>query len=59
MDVLTSKWTAEDSGIGPGVDSYYEYLLKGSILFDSPRLLDMFEGIIGDLKFKRSVTEKS
>ena len=44
MDVQSSKWTAEDGGIGPGVDSYFEYLLKGAILFDSPRLLGMFEG---------------
>ena len=44
MDVQSSKWSAEDSGIGPGVDSYFEYLLKGAILFDSPKLLDMFEG---------------
>ena len=44
MDVQSSKWTAEDSGIGPGIDSYFEYLLKGAILFDSPRLLEMFDG---------------
>ena len=44
VDVQSSKWTAEDGGIGPGVDSYFEYLLKGAILFDSPRLLGMFEG---------------
>lgn len=33
-----------DSGIGAGVDSYFEYLLKGGILFGMPRLIDMFEG---------------
>lgn len=33
-----------DSGIGAGVDSYFEYLLKGGILFGIPRLINMFEG---------------
>ncbi|XP_028392364.1 ER degradation-enhancing alpha-mannosidase-like protein 2 [Dendronephthya gigantea] len=49
VDVQTSKWTAEDSGIGPGVDSYYEYLLKGAILFDSPGLHGMFEELYGKI----------
>lgn len=44
IDVLTGKWTALDSGIGAGVDSYFEYLLKGGILFGMPRLINMFEG---------------
>ena len=33
-----------DAGIGAGVDSYFEYLLKGGILFGSPKLVDMFRG---------------
>ena len=40
----SGKWTAEDAGVGPGVDSYYEYLLKGAILFQSVELMEMFEG---------------
>jgi hypothetical protein len=36
QDVLTGKWTATDAGIGAGVDSYYEYLVKGSILLQRP-----------------------
>jgi mannosidase alpha-like ER degradation enhancer 2 len=28
IDVLTGKWTAVEAGIGAGVDSYYEYLVK-------------------------------
>lgn len=43
IDVLSGKWTAQDAGIGAGVDSYFEYLLKGGILFSSPRLVDMFK----------------
>ena len=29
-------------GIGAGVDSYLEYLVKGAILLDDPKLLEMF-----------------
>jgi len=42
IDTLTGKWTAVDSGIGAGVDSYFEYLVKGSILFQKPELMHMF-----------------
>ena len=44
IDVLNGKWTAQDAGIGAGVDSYFEYLLKGGILLSLPRLVDMFKG---------------
>lgn len=44
IDVLSGKWTAQDAGIGAGVDSYFEYLLKGGILFSLPILVDMFKG---------------
>lgn len=42
IDVLTQKWVAQDAGIGAGVDSYFEYLVKGSILLQDPALLHMF-----------------
>ncbi len=42
LDVLTGKWTATDAGIGAGVDSYYEYLVKGAILLQRPELIRMF-----------------
>lgn len=32
IDTSTGRWTAQDAGIGSGVDSYFEYLVKGSIL---------------------------
>jgi len=44
INVLNGKWTAQDAGIGAGVDSYFEYLLKGGILFGLPRVIDMFKG---------------
>ncbi|GAB1598409.1 ER degradation-enhancing alpha-mannosidase-like protein 2 [Argonauta hians] len=42
IDIRTGKWTAFDMGIGAGVDSYLEYLVKGSIMFNSPEMLAMF-----------------
>lgn len=43
IDVATGKWTALDSGIGAGVDSYFEYLAKGAVLLQKPELMKMFE----------------
>lgn len=31
-----------DAGIGAGVDSYYEYLVKGSVMLNRPELLEIF-----------------
>jgi glycosyl hydrolase family 47 len=33
IDVDTGEWTSRTSHVGGGIDSYYEYLLKCSILF--------------------------
>ncbi|KAL1452993.1 hypothetical protein WDU94_007170 [Cyamophila willieti] len=45
IDTKTGVWTAQDSGIGAGVDSYFEYLVKGAILFQRPELLHMFNEV--------------
>lgn len=42
IDVQTGRWTAQDSGIGAGVDSYLEYLVKGSMLVQRPELMAIF-----------------
>jgi ER degradation enhancer, mannosidase alpha-like 2 len=42
IDVITGRWTAQDAGIGAGVDSYYEYLVKGAALFQKPELVRVF-----------------
>ncbi|XP_061487656.1 ER degradation-enhancing alpha-mannosidase-like protein 2 isoform X2 [Rhineura floridana] len=42
IDVLTAKWVAQDAGIGAGVDSYFEYLVKGAILLQDEELMCMF-----------------
>jgi len=33
IDVETGKWLSPASHVGGGIDSYYEYLLKGGLLF--------------------------
>ena len=42
IDVMKGKWTAVEAGIGAGVDSYYEYLVKGAALLQRPELMKMF-----------------
>lgn len=46
IDVQKGIWTATDAGIGAGVDSYFEYLVKGASLFSDPQLLQTFNGKI-------------
>uniref|UniRef100_A0A183BZA2 alpha-1,2-Mannosidase n=1 Tax=Globodera pallida TaxID=36090 RepID=A0A183BZA2_GLOPA len=42
IDVQTGIYTATDAGIGAGVDSYFEYLAKGALLFQRPKLMRQF-----------------
>eukprot|EP00268_Persea_americana_P045139 TRINITY_DN4588_c1_g1_i2.p1 TRINITY_DN4588_c1_g1~~TRINITY_DN4588_c1_g1_i2.p1 ORF type:complete len:578 (+),score=97.69 TRINITY_DN4588_c1_g1_i2:73-1806(+) len=42
LDVVTGQWIEYSSGIGAGVDSFYEYLMKAHILFGSDEFWDMF-----------------
>uniref|UniRef100_A0A2P2I5Z2 alpha-1,2-Mannosidase n=1 Tax=Hirondellea gigas TaxID=1518452 RepID=A0A2P2I5Z2_9CRUS len=42
IDVTTGRWTALDAGIGAGVDSYFEYLVKGAALLQRPELMQIF-----------------
>ena len=44
INVEDGKWTATESGIGAGVDSYFEYLVKGAVLLQMPHLMDIFYG---------------
>ncbi|TPX31952.1 hypothetical protein SmJEL517_g04857 [Synchytrium microbalum] len=43
LNIQTGKWIHAMSGIGAGIDSWYEYLLKAYILFGDIEYLDMFE----------------
>lgn len=42
IDVHTGSWLDPASTIGGGADSFYEYMLKGYILFGDPDLLQMY-----------------
>lgn len=42
INTSDGKWTAIDATIGAGVDSFFEYLVKGSMLLHDPEFLDMF-----------------
>lgn len=50
INVQTGLWTALDSGIGAGMDSYFEYLVKGGIMFSNPKLFDMFRVLNKDIQ---------
>ena len=43
INVETGKWTATDSHISGGIDSYYEYLWKCWVLFKDQDCLDMWK----------------
>lgn len=52
IDVQTGRWIAQDAGIGAGVDSYFEYLVKGAIMLNRPELMQMFNvGRVGIEKY--------
>ncbi|KAL4855837.1 Alpha-mannosidase I [Chlorella vulgaris] len=42
LDCDSGAWVRTDAGVGAGVDSFYEYLLKAYLAFGEPRYLDMF-----------------
>ncbi len=43
IDVRTGVWKRPASHVGGRIDSWHEYLLKGSILFDDPQLRRMYD----------------
>jgi len=43
INVTTGAWKRADAGIGAGIDSYYEYLLKAYIMLGDKIYLDVFE----------------
>ncbi len=49
IDVETGRWLIKDSHVGGRIDSYYEYLLKGAILFDDPELWAMWQDAIASV----------
>ncbi|KAI9291272.1 glycoside hydrolase [Neoconidiobolus thromboides FSU 785] len=54
LDLRNGKWLYNMSGIGAGMDSFFEYLLKSAILLNDDSLLDQFESsYLALLKFTR------
>lgn len=43
IDVSGRRWVALDCTIGSAVDSYFEYLVKGSILLQNTQLMRQFQ----------------
>ena len=50
MDITTGKWTSELSGVGAGLDSFYEYMLKSYVLFGEQEDYDMFNASYAVIK---------
>jgi hypothetical protein len=49
IDVESGQWMSPDSHVGGGIDSYYEYLLKGAILFGDEDCARMWRASIAAL----------
>lgn len=45
LNVHSGDWTRRESGIGAGIDSYYEYTLKAYILLGDESYLDRFNKV--------------
>lgn len=43
IDIRTGQWLHQHTGIGAGIDSFYETLFKGSILLGDDRLLAWYD----------------
>lgn len=42
LNIHNGDWIRRESGVGAGIDSYYEYLLKAYILFGDESYLRRF-----------------
>ncbi|EFN53006.1 hypothetical protein CHLNCDRAFT_7049, partial [Chlorella variabilis] len=45
LDCDSGAWVRTDAGVGAGVDSFYEYLLKAYLAFGDASYLDMFKEV--------------
>lgn len=50
INIQTGQWTGSMSGIGAGLDSVYEYLLKSAILFGDSQQFLMFKEIYENIR---------
>jgi len=51
LNIQSGRWVHMESGVGAGIDSFYEYLLKAHIFLQDDEYLDMF------LRSYRSIME--
>ncbi|KAL8558834.1 ER degradation-enhancing alpha-mannosidase-like protein 1 [Nucella lapillus] len=51
INVQTGEWVDKMSGLGAGIDSFYEYLIKAYILFGDEDFLRMFNESYETIKF--------
>lgn len=51
------EWVRRHSGIGAGIDSYYEYLLKAYLSFGDQEYLDMFTDVYASIQAYASLSE--
>ena len=42
VNLRTGAWTQADAGVGRGIDSFYEYMLKGHMMLGDPEYLAIF-----------------
>lgn len=45
LNIHSGDWVRRDSGVGAGIDSYYEYCLKAYILLGDDRYLGRFNKV--------------
>ena len=50
INIQTGEWPGSMSGVGAGLDSVYEYLLKSAILFGDNEQFEMFKEIYNKIQ---------
>ncbi|XP_078728511.1 ER degradation-enhancing alpha-mannosidase-like protein 1 [Lampetra fluviatilis] len=50
INVQSGQWVGSQSGLGAGLDSFYEYLLKSHVLFGEDEDLHMFNAIYASIQ---------
>lgn len=52
------EWVRRHAGIGAGIDSYYEYLLKAYLSFGDQEYLDMFADVYSSVQAYSALSER-
>lgn len=50
INIQTGEWSGGMSGVGAGLDSVYEYLLKSAIVFGDSQQYAMFREIYNNIQ---------